>query len=210
MAIASQSLVNMAVPTADGTQALLMPKLQHRFRVVFINFGVSVDSSDMTRQIVDVTRPQVSFDPITIPVYNSTLYLAGRHTWQEMSVNLRDDVNGSISKLVGEQLQKQLDFVEQSSAVSGSSYKFQVNIEVLDGGNGAYEPVVLETWECYGCFITTANYQSLAYSSNEPATIQLSIRYDNAVQGPLGSGVGINVGRAVGDLVTGIGSTSPI
>ena len=206
MAVASQSLVNMTVPTEGGNQALLMPKLQHRFRLSFINFGVSVDTTDLTRQVIDVNRPQLSFEKISLPVYNSMLYLAGRHTWNELTVNLRDDINGSIAKLVGEQLQKQLDVVEQSSAVAGQGYKFQANIEVLDGGNGIFAPNVLESWEWYGCFITSANYQALSYSSNEPATIALTISYDNAVQAPLGSGVGINVGRAVGSLVTGIGS----
>jgi len=41
---------------------------------------------------------------------------------------------------VGQQLQKQLDFVEQASAATGQNYKFQTNIEILDGGNGATGP----------------------------------------------------------------------
>ena len=202
MAIASQSLFNMTVATdnAGGNQGLLMPKLQYRFRVLFINFGVSASTTDLTRQVVDVTRPSLTFDQITLPIYNSTIYLAGRHSWSELTVNLRDDANGSVSKLVGEQ------FVEQSSAVAGQSYKFQTNIEVLDGGNGAFAPVVLETWECYGCFLSAANYNSLAYGTNDAATVSLSIRYDNAVQGPLGTGVGTNVGRAAGSIATGIGA----
>ena len=38
------------------------------------------------------------------------------------------------------------------------------------------------------------------------ATIQLAVRYDNAIQSPLSSGVGTQVGRAFGGTtVTGIG-----
>jgi hypothetical protein len=208
MAIASQSLFNMTVATdnAGGNQALLMPKLQYRFRVMFINFGVSASTADLTRQVMYVTRPSITFDTVTIPIYNSTVYLAGRHSWSELSINIRDDASGSVSKLVGEQLQKQLDFVEQASAISGQSYKFQTNIEILDGGNGGFVPTVLETWECYGCFLLSANYNNLAYNSSEPVQIGLSIRYDNAVQGPLGTGVGTQVGRAAGTLATGIGA----
>jgi hypothetical protein len=45
------------------------------------------------------------------------------------------------------------------------------------------------------------------YKASEAATIQLSIRFDNAVQSPLGGGVGTSVGRAFGGAsVTGIGS----
>jgi len=161
MATASQSLFNMTVASdnAGGNQGLLMPKLQYRFRVNFLNFGVG-QTIELTKQVVDITRPQVSFGEITIPVYNSTLYLAGRHEWQALTVNVRDDAQGAVSKLVGQQLQKQLDFVEQASAATGQDYKFQTNIEILDGGNGTAAPVVLETWECYGCFLQQANYNN--------------------------------------------------
>ena len=208
MATASQSLFNMTVASdnAGGNQGLLMPKLQFRFRVTFLNFGTG-PNFELTKQVVDVTRPNLSFDEITIPIYNSTMYLAGKAKWQTLTVNIRDDATGQVSRLVGQQLQKQMDFVEQASAATGQDYKFQLNIEVLDGGNGAAVPNVLETWELYGCFVQAANYNTLNYGNNEPVTIGLTIRYDNAVQSPLASGVGTNVGRAFGgDTVTGIGS----
>jgi hypothetical protein len=63
-----------------------------------------------------------------------------------------------VSRLVGEQLQKQLDFMEQSSAASGIDYKFTTVFEVLDGGNGSLVPSTLETFEMYGCFIQNADY----------------------------------------------------
>lgn len=197
MATASQSLFNMTVASdnAGGNQGLLMPKLQFRFRVNFLNFGVNTATTELTKQVIDCTRPQVSFAEITLPIYNSTMYLAGKHTWSPLTVNVRDDASGSVAKLVGQQLQKQMDFVEQASAATGQDYKFQTNIEILDGGNGATVPVVLETWECYGCFLQAANYNNLAYSSNEPVTIQLSIRFDNAIQSPLEAGVGTQIGR---------------
>jgi hypothetical protein len=209
MAAASQSLFNMTVASdnAGGNQGLLMPKLQYRFRVNFLNIGTSASSVELTKQVVDINRPQISFEEITLPVYNSTLYLAGRHSWTELTVNLRDDAQGSVSKIVGQQIQKQLDMVEQASAATGQDYKFQTNIEILDGGNGTAVPQVLETWECYGCYLKTANYGSLNYGSNEVATIALTIRYDNAVQSPLTSGVGQNIGRILGgSIVTGIGA----
>ena len=209
MAAASQSLFNMTVAgdNSGGNQGLLMPKLQYRFRVNFLNFGVNNATNELTKQVIDVTRPSVSFGEITIPIYNSTMYLAGRHEWQPLTINVRDDASGTVSALVGQQLQKQMDFVEQASAATGQDYKFQTNIEILDGGNGTATPIVLETWEVYGCFLQGANYNNLAYSSNEVVTIQLAIRYDNAIQSPLSSGVGTSVGRALGGTsTTGIGS----
>jgi hypothetical protein len=138
-------------------------------------------------------------------VYNSTINYAGRPAWSEMTVKLRDDVTGQVSKLVGEQMQKQFDFFEQSSAASGADYKFTMRIEMLDGGNGANAVTVLETWECYGCFVVSANYQSIAYSEQTPAQIDLSIQMDNCIQTPQGTGIGTVVGRTINTLATGGG-----
>jgi len=214
MATASQSLFNMTVASdnAGGNQGLLMPKLQFRFRLNFLNFGLgSTAGLALTKQVIDCSRPNVSFQEITLPVYNSTLYLAGKHQWQTLSINIRDDASGTVATAVGQQIQKQLDFVEQASAATGQDYKFQLNIEVLDGGNGTAAPVVLETWECYGCFIQTANYNTLNYATNDVATIALTVRFDNAIQAPLGSGVGASISRVASGStgsVTGIGGTT--
>ena len=208
MATASQSLFNMTVASdnAGGNQGLLMPKLQFRFRVNFLNFGTDTSTVELTKQVIDCSRPQVQFTEITLPVYNSTMYLAGKYAWQTMSVNIRDDASGNVSRLVGQQLQKQLDFVEMASAAAGQDYKFQTNIEILDGGNGANAPVVLETWELYGCFLQTANYNTLNYGTSDVVTIALTIRFDNAIQSAIGSGVGATIGRTAGSLSTGIGA----
>lgn len=208
MATASQSLFNMTVG-ADNTpssQGMLMPKLQFRFRALFLNFGVSGSTQELTKQVVDIARPSVSFSEIPLDVYNSKIYLAGKHDWATTTINLRDDAAGNVSRLVGQQLQKQLDFVEQASAATGQDYKFQINYEVLDGGNGTLVPNVLETWELYGCFLQSVNYNNMSYSANEAATIALTVRFDNAIQSPLTAGVGQLVGRAFGGgSVTGIG-----
>ena len=201
------SLTRMTVPLASDqsspTQGLLMPKLKYRFRAVFENLGVSTPRTELTKQVIDFTRPSVSFEEMVVPIYNSTIYLAGKYSWEAIAVNLRDDAGGNVSKLVGEQLQKQLDFMEQASASSGIDYKFTTRCEILDGGNGAATPVVLETWELYGCYLTSVNYNDLNYAESAAVTITMNIRFDNAVQTPIGSGVGATVGRTLGDVVTG-------
>lgn len=197
--MAISSLSRMTVPLAsdqsNSDQGLLMPKLKYRFRAVFENFGVSTPRTELSKQIMDVTRPSVSFDDITIDLYNSKMRLAGKHTWEDVTVNLRDDASGQVARLVGEQLQKQMDFMEQASAGSGGDYKFLTRFQILDGGNGVLVPTVLETWELYGCYLTSVNYNDLNYASSEVVTIALTIRFDNAIQTPLGTGVGTPVGR---------------
>ena len=205
--MAVSSLTRFTVPLGGdqsaSTQGLLMPKLKFRFRVSFENFGVSNPKTELTKQVMTFARPQLTFDPVEIPVYNSRVYIAGRPTWNAVTTSLRDDAGGNVTRLVGEQLQKQFDFMEQASASSGIDYKFITKLEMLDGANGNIEPVVLETWEMYGCYLQNANYGDLNYATNDPATIAMTIAFDNAVQTPLGTGVGASVTRGTGVTITG-------
>jgi hypothetical protein len=207
--MAVSSLQRMTVPLASdqsaSTQGLLMPKLKYRFRVMFENFGISKPTTELTKQVISFTRPNLSFEEITLPIYNSTLKLAGKHTWADTTCEIRDDASGQISRLIGEQLQKQMDFLEMASASSGIDYKFLTKVEILDGGNGAATPVVLETWELYGCYLKSADYGALNYGESAPVTVNMTIAYDNANQTPEGTGVGTPIGRTLGDVVTGAG-----
>ena len=90
--------------------------------------------------------------------------------------------------------------------MSSGSYKFQTRIEILDGGNGANGANVIDRFQLVGCYLESANYNSLAYATNEAVTTTLSIRYDNAIQ--FGSdesfeGIGEAVTRAVNSAVGG-------
>jgi hypothetical protein len=194
MAVAS--LANFTVPLSNSqsadSQGLLMPKLKYRFRATFVNFGVSNTTTELTKQVADIKRPNVNFNPITIEVYNSKVFLQGKPEWQETTVNLRDDATGSVSKLVGEQVQKQYDFMEQASAKSGIDYKFQLVFDILDGGNGATTPGILEQWELDGCFLSQVDWGDMAYNTSDPVMIALNIKFDNAVQ-TIGGKVGTTV-----------------
>jgi hypothetical protein len=206
MAIASLNrfTVPLATNQSASTQGLLMPKLKYRFRAIFENFGVSTNRVELTKQVDSISRPNLNMNPFTIDVYNSKVNLVGKPTWEAVTVTLRDDAGGNVSKLVGEQVQKQFDFAEQSSAASGIDYKFVLKFEMLDGGNGANQPNILETWELYGSLLSSVNYGDMAYGENAPVTIQLSIMYDNAVQSPIGTGIGTAVGRTLGTVITGV------
>lgn len=204
--MATASLNNMTVPIANNgdsvTQGLLMPKLAFRFRVTFQNFGINAQVTELTKQVMKFDRPHVQFEEIKLPVYNSTVKIAGKYTWNDVTCDLRDDAAGNISTLVGQQLQKQLDFIEQSSAAAGINYKFTTLFEVLDGGNGANNPTVLEAWELYGCYLHDVNYNSADYGTSEAMKVSMTIKFDNAIQ--LGA-YDTRFVAQVGDIATGAG-----
>ena len=212
--MAITSLNNLGIPTtnaANSTQVLLMPKLKYRFRVTLLGFGVA-GSTELTKQVQDVTRPKVSFEEMTLDVYNSKVKLAGRYSLENITLTLRDDASGQVQKLVGQQIQKQYDFAEQASARSGINYKFTTKIEVLDGGNGNLVNATLETFELVGCFVQNVDYGDANYSTNEHMTVALTIAYDNLLQfnGIAASGnvegIGAAVVRGIGNAVTGAGT----
>ena len=181
------SLKNFTVPTDGNGGGLLMPKLKYRFRASFINFGSGKDVVELTRQVVDIKRPSVNFNPFALDIYNSKVYLQGKPEWAETTINLRDDATDLVARLVSEQIQRQFDFMEQSSAATAGDYKFAMRYEVLDGGNGQ-NPVILETWDLEGCQISQADWGDMNYGSNEAAQIALTIRFDNAALTPLTPG----------------------
>lgn len=208
MPVASLSKLTVPLPAGQSAsnQGLLMPKLKYRFRVQLQNFGVTSPTTEITKQVMTCTRPEVSFENMVLDVYNSKIKYAGKHTWSDLTLVVRDDVTGAVSKLVGEQVQKQFDFFEQASAASGIDYKFTTVIEILDGGNGAFEPQVLEAFECEGCYLQKVAYQGGDYKTSDPMDITMTISFDNAIQlnasgNPVG--IGQNVGRAVRTLATG-------
>lgn len=212
--MSAATLTRFTVPIASDqnntAQGLLMPKLSYRFRVTLENFGTSSSTNELTKQVMDFKRPSPKFGEILLDVYNSQIKLAGKTTWDSTTLTIRDDATGAVQKLVGEQMQKQFDYFEQASAVSGQDYKFLARCEILDGGNGSIQPVVLETWELYGCYITSADYGSLSYKDADAVKIVLTLNFDNALQtttsGDVGPGIGLPVKRTSGTMTTGVGA----
>jgi hypothetical protein len=182
------SLSNFSVPlsvnNSAANQGMLMPKLAYRFRVTLFNFGsltAANSPTEITKQVMMVDRPKPEFDEIPLHVYNSTIKLQGKYKWNNIKLKVRDDVTNAVSTVVGQQVQKQFDFFNQSSGASGQDYKFSMIIEILDGGNGE-AVVTLESFSLDGCWLKSVGYSSVDYSKADPLEIEMEVCYDNAIQ----------------------------
>jgi len=179
----ARTLNNFGVPTDSGDNAtgtgILQPKLNYRFRVVVAGFGgvLGGSSQEFTRQVMNVSRPKVSHESIPLDSYNSRMYVMGKHTWEPITITLRDDIANNLTKLVGRQVQSQLDHKNQRGPSAGTNYKFSTLIEILDGNSGD----ATEQWQLEGCFITNADYSQTDYAVSDPVTITITLQYDNAV-----------------------------
>ena len=175
------TLDKFGVPGVDlgtGRGGILQPKLKYRFRVVTVAFGPLDQQINLTQQVMNVTKPQLTYDEVQIDSYNSRAWIAGKHTWNPFTLVVRDDITSAVSKLVGHQMQKQVNHFEQTSPTSGQNYKFTTFLQVLDGGNVS----VQEEWVLEGCWLQDVNYDTLDYTASEVQQITMSVRFDNATQ----------------------------
>src|ERR1700744_3829381 len=133
------TLSKFGVPLGGGAGrgGILQPKPKWKFRVRVFNFGPVAGGIDLTQQVATCGKPQIQQDAVPVHSYNSVAYYAGKHNWQAVELVCRDDVPNAVSKLVGHQIQKQMNHFEQTSFLSGQNYKFEMFIETLDGGNDA-------------------------------------------------------------------------
>jgi hypothetical protein len=177
--------VNLDKFNVDGgtSGVLVQPKLSYRFRVFLNEFG-SGENLELTSQVVSVSRPSLTHDDVVIDVYNSRINLAGKHTWDAITLTVRDDVTGLVARAIAAQMQKQVDHANQSSIKAGGGYKFGMSIQNLDGSQPAN---ILDSWQLGGCYIQNVNYGENNYASSDPLQITIAIKYDNANHNILGS-----------------------
>lgn len=173
---------------------ILQPKLKNLWRVTFANLGGGTDSQPLSLQAVTVTRPSLSFDEVELHRYNSKAWIAGKHTFEPMSITFEDDVSGTASRVIQEQLQKQQWLIGAEGpwlgkGEEGSLYKFVTYLDLMDG-----KEQVIEKWTVEGCFFQAVDYTDLDYSDSNAVQITVTIRYDHARQGELN---GYNAGEGV-------------
>lgn len=187
------TLSQVGIPGAGF--GILHPKQKYRWQVTFSGLArlvAGASSREITRQATNITRPTLTFEEVPIHRYNTVAYMAGKHSWSEVSLTLEDDITGLASYAVQGQLETQKRLIGAdlpgqylNSAATASDYKFGMLLEQLDGNEG-----VVESWKMEGCFILSADWGDLDYSSSDAATITLSIRYDHARQDLTGQGYG--------------------
>ena len=143
------------------------PKRQHRW--VFALEGI--DSYLVSK----ASRPTFTGGEITIPWINSTRYIAKKFTFGTISVSLHDPIAPSGAQQVMEWVRTHHEMVSGRAGYA-DFYKRDCQLKMLD-------PVgtVVELWDFKGAFLTTANYGTVDYGSEEVMKIELTIRFDNCV-----------------------------
>lgn len=172
-------LIDMGV--VGGGIEILQPMLKNRFIVEFQ--GLADNAEALTLQVISVDRPKVGFEEVTLDRYNSRAYVAGKHSFETITMTFEADIGGGVAAAIQEQLEFQQRLIGNSAAPrmptsrSGGRYKFSTVIKQLDGGT-----TVFEKWNLFGCWLTRVDYGDLDYAASETIKITATLRFDHATQ----------------------------
>jgi len=125
--------------------------------------------------IKQTKRPSVKTEEKEIPWINSRRYIAGKTTFETLSVTLYDAIAPSGAQQVMEWVRTHFESVSGRAGYA-DFYKRDCQLKLLD-------PVgtVIELWDIKGAFITSANFGELGYDGDDLLEIQLDLRFDNCV-----------------------------
>jgi hypothetical protein len=120
-------------------------------------------------------RPSIQFEPIKLDHINVYRKLKGKGEWQDLTITLYDPIVPSAAQAV-------MDWIRLGhESITGRDgyadfYKKDITFYLLG-------PVgdKIEQWTLKGAFIQQANFGELDFSSNEVATIELTLAYDYAI-----------------------------
>lgn len=126
--------------------------------------------------ITSGSRPTAKINSVEIPFLNTSTYVAGRFTWEEIRVRFKDPIGPSASQALMEWFRLHAESVTGRMGYA-AGYKKDVELEMLDPTG-----VVVEKWVLQGCFITNLNFQELDYSRDDIASIECSLRMDRCIQ----------------------------
>lgn len=146
------------------------PKRQNRF---IFRFPSSLGINEW--YVTSGSRPTANINPVEIPFLNTSTYVAGRFTWDEIPVTFKDPIGPSASQALMEWFRLHAESVTGRMGYA-AGYKRNVDLEMLDPTG-----VVVERWKLEGCFLTKLNFGALDYKTDEIATIECSLRMDRCI-----------------------------
>jgi len=156
------------LPVTDMLPNKFEPKRQFRWVLAIEGIDAFI--------VKTASRPNISIEEVEIPYINHKRYIAGKSSFETMSVTLHDPIAPSGAQQVMEWVRTHFESVSGRAGYA-DFYKRDCQIKMLD-------PVgtVVELWDIKGAFITNANFGTdLDYNSEAPADIQMTLRFDNCV-----------------------------
>ena len=148
--------------------ANFMPNMKNRF--IFAIEGIDAF------MIKTAARPEITTEEVVLNWLNSTRYVAGKTTFNPISVTLYDPISPSGAQQVMEWSRLKFEPVSGRSGYP-DFYKRDIQLKIVD-------PVgtVVQLWDIKGAWCTSENFGDLSMDDGAAAAeISLTIRFDIAV-----------------------------
>jgi len=140
------------------------PKVKNRF-IVYVD-GLPAYA------IKTAARPSITFEEIVLDHMNVKRYVKGKGEWEPIELTLYDPIAPSAAQSVMEWVRLSHESVTGRDGYS-DFYKKDITINV-------FGPVgdKVEEWTGKGCWIQSANFNDLDWTSSDPTEISLTLRAD--------------------------------
>ena len=146
------------------------PKRMNRF---ILRFPSSLGINEWF--VETASRPKIKIGSTEIQFLNTSTYVAGRFTWDPITVKFRDPIGPSAAQALMEWVRLHAESVTGRMGYA-AGYKKNIDLEMLDPTG-----VVVEKWILEGTFLTDVNFGELGYGQDGLATITASLRMDRCI-----------------------------
>lgn len=146
------------------------PKKQNRF---ILRFPSELGINEWF--VESASRPKITINSNAIPFLNTEKYVAGKYTWNTISVTFRDPIGPSAAQALMEWVRLHAESVTGRMGYA-AGYKKDIDLEMLDPTG-----VVVEKWKLIGTFLTDVDFSSVAYTSDDLVKITATLRPDYCV-----------------------------
>ncbi len=119
--------------------------------------------------------PSEASEEIGIPILNSTVYVAGKQTWEAGSFVFHDYVDANTAKVLNDWRRLVYDPITGKQGYA-RVYKKLAELVMFGPMNETRR-----SWLLHGIWPITVNFGTLDYSTSDIVQIECSFRYDRAV-----------------------------
>lgn len=152
-------------------------QLKENFIVVFESNDILGENFELLAE--SVTLPQRQIEQISVPYANKNINIAGRNTFTNMTIVVRDVISKDTELLISKWFEKMLELkTGQRGSIGDSTGKngYKINIEVIplspNGDKG--RPSIAK-----GCFPINVDFGALSYTDTGLRTLSLEISVDD-------------------------------
>jgi len=140
------------------------PKRVNRFFAEIIDVNVEV------WQIQKFKRPSMKINSVSIPYMNEQNYVAGRYSWDPVTITFIDPIGPSTSQILMEWVRLHAESLTGRMGYA-AGYKKTIILKSLDPTG-----IEVEKWTLEQCMITNINFGDNDYGSDELTNITLEVQ----------------------------------